>query len=183
MNSSSTPPTLDDGLLAAILAVGLEFGVISKPDAIAWADQEIARRADVPSWLINLSMANSEQFRNRIIASSLGQVSWSADKQRLCTGLYSLVPDLSTATYDQCSAIAKSLYQMVRSVLKGDFSSPTLLEMMDVYERFEGWAMFTMSREELIELLRQFVDKRRDQAIRSRLQPVEIILPKDAKPA
>jgi hypothetical protein len=40
VDTNEMPSANDDGLLVAILSVGLQFGVFSKRDTIAWADKD-----------------------------------------------------------------------------------------------------------------------------------------------
>ena len=92
--------------------------MVSKSDVIAWADQEIDRRAEVPLWLIDLSMSNSPDLRRIDIVGLLRVIGGHGNEARVCNGIYSLMPDLGHCAYDDCEAIARKLYEITRSVLK-----------------------------------------------------------------
>jgi len=78
---------IDDGLLAAIISIGLKFDAVSRQDAIAWADQEIEHRTEVPAWLIDLSMSNSVDLPDKDKVELLSRVGNDADKGRIWIGI------------------------------------------------------------------------------------------------
>lgn len=175
MHTSLLP--IDDHLIAAILAVGLRFGVLRKRDLISWADQEIEQRSEVPAWLIDLSLSNSKDLPSVDIVKVLEDVSRTAIAEAVCIGIYSLIPDIADRNYEQCHIVARLLYHITRTVLRNDFSSPLLLEMVTIDEVFDGWQCGSSTHEELMTLLRDFVELKRDKTICSRLKPIIFVIP------
>jgi hypothetical protein len=174
------PTDTHDRLLAAICAAGLYHNVIARPDVVRWADAEIARRSDVPTWLINLSM--SQRLFELDVIGLLNDVAAQVDPESVCRGLYALLPDPAGYAYDQCATLAKHAYQITHALLRGDWRRD-LLAQADIAADNFGWVrdsgrgliddhMVPMTHDEAILGFRKFLDDNSNPTVAIRLNPV-----------
>lgn len=129
-------PPPDDRLLSAVLAWGLQFGVFLKNDMIAWADAEIERRSEVPTWLIDLSMSNAVGPPRIELQRVLHDVGRGADKEHVCICIYSSVPDLAGYSFEECHHVCRKLYEIVLGIFKDDSGHRLLMEISNIDDAF-----------------------------------------------
>jgi hypothetical protein len=163
---------IDDSTLAAILRTGLLHNVFRIDEVIAWADAEIARREEPPLWLIDLSLSRNKPPLDTV--ALLAAPAADADPTAVCRGMYALVEQTPVATFLQCEALARQLYEITTSVRGYDWSDPLFRDaytLDDEFVLFHDYATES-SAAELIERVRAFFDLHADLTFGDRLAPV-----------
>jgi hypothetical protein len=182
------PPSLnlDDQLAAAILVAGLYHDLVKREDVVQWADAEIGRRDEVPTWLIDVSL--SQRLLTLDLISRLNEVAGAVESISVCRGIYSLLPfPLTGYTYDHYGTLAKGLYRLTYDILEGDWTIP-LLTSADIAADNFGWVrdgnpgrigdrMVRMGRNEVVQRFLDFIDEQRDRRVPEWLSPVRYVLP------
>jgi hypothetical protein len=164
---------MTDERCAAVLSAGLRLGVIEHWAAIAWADREIARRDDVPGWLIDLSLSQRRHILD--VIGQLQEVGRHVDRRAVFVGICSLLPDLTGYNFDRCEALATRLYRTAYELLSGDWSCDLLYDADAVADAF-AWqrdGLIDATPEQVMADFRAFVARLRDEAVRHMLVPVQ----------
>lgn len=199
--SKEPPLDLRDELLAGILHAGVVNRVVERSSVVAWADAEILRRAEPPTWLLDLSV--SQRLSETDLASLLYHVAvpeFREGSAAVCRGLYSLLPHpLPNQNYEYLQVLAEHLYRIALNVLnphndycpKVDYA--LWREADRVRDNFtwerEGYGGLTFGSKTVVPLTRDevarefldFVERQYDDQVRPRLAPVEFVLPAAAR--
>jgi hypothetical protein len=161
-----------DEWCAAILAAGLRLGVVDPDAAIAWADREIARRDDIPGWLIDLSLSKRRHILD--VIGGLDEVGRGVDRRAVFVGVCSLLPDLTSYDFDACEALAGRLYRIAYDLLAGEWSCDLLYDADAAADAFE-WqreGLINSTPDQVAADFRALIDRVRDPGLQRGLAPV-----------
>jgi hypothetical protein len=160
-----------DAETAAVLAAGLQLGVIDQNVVVRWADDRIARLASVPDWLIELSL--SKKLHVLDVVRMLNCIAGEFDRRAVFVGVCAMLPDLRADDFDGCEAMARRIYGFARNYFAMDWTCLLLCDADEIVDEFgmqrDGLIMAT--REAVADHFRAFVDRLRDEAIRRGLSP------------